>query len=258
MNKLGLLILTAMVGGCVYAGDIGVIDARKDFFAKVNGHSITRYEQEPQLVKSEYVDEKNFKLNQSMTAFRGYSILNNKVYRKDFYQVNYVKPNVTGALNSGSIPQVYKKDQKVKVLGEVSLNGEKWRIIPTDDEEFVALIDKNGKFNDHLAKLEGDNLIVLDSVCFPYPDNFKMIDIRSSSSSQTKPLKGFDVKFDGVRMDRIWFTYMNYEDGKGDSGTFENISFPNKPGLIEINGIGFRVLQVDNERIDYMVLKDNH
>lgn len=35
------------------------------------------------------------------------------------------------------------------------------------------------------------------------------------------------------------------------------MSFPINSGLIDINGIGFRVISADNNKLEYMVLKDN-
>ena len=92
MRKLCMLLTLSMLAGCVYAGDISIWDSRKNFFDILNGYKISFYDNEPKLLKSEFIDEKNFKLNESMTAYKGYSVLNNKVYRKDFYSQIYVRP----------------------------------------------------------------------------------------------------------------------------------------------------------------------
>lgn len=255
MKKISLLFLL-LISGCVYAGDYDVIDSRKNFFAAVNGYSVTPRDQEPKLVKAEYINEKNYKLNQSMTAFRGYSALNDKTYRRDVYQRTFLKPNMAGALNSGSVPYKFKPDDQFKIIGEVRIDGQRFRLAPTDLDEFVFLIHDDGRIYDKMGKLVGGNLVLMDPVFESFPAGLRMVEVASSRSEQTKPTKGFDVKYDGVKMDRVWFTYLDYSQGQGDKGSFENISFPNKPGLIEINGIGFRILHADNDRLDYMVLRD--
>ena len=48
---------------------------------------------------------------------------------------------------------------------------------------------------------------------------------------------------------------MTYDLDDNDGGQFERINFPNKPGLITINGKGLRVLKADDEAITFMILK---
>ncbi len=250
-------LLMLMLAGCVYAGEIDVLKSRKGFFTFWNSYSVDRYKNEQELVKTEYLNDKNYKLNQSMTAFRGYSVLNDRTYRRYWYQQNFVKPNQNGALSSGGISQTYKKDDKINVLGAFYMDGKKWRLIPGESDEFVFMIDDEGNFGQRSGKLDGSRLILLGTEYEVMPSTLKMVDIATSSSTQTKPVKGFDVKYEGIKNDRLWFTVFDYSSAQdGGRGTFEEISFPNKPGLIEINGIGFRVLKADNQRLDYMVIRD--
>lgn len=257
MRKLCMLLTLSMLAGCVYAGDISIWDSRKNFFDILNGYKISFYDNEPKLLKSEFIDEKNFKLNESMTAYKGYSVLNNKVYRKDFYSQIYVRPNVDGALNSASIPHKFITTEKYKLIGDVYIGDTYYRLIPSELENFVFLIDEKGYFYKKMGEIKGDNLVLLNSLFYPYPENLHMVNVRTSKSEQTKPVQGFDLKYDGVRLDRIWFTYLQFNDENGQRGTFENMSFPINSGLIDINGIGFRVISADNNKLEYMVLKDN-
>jgi hypothetical protein len=39
-------------------------------------------------------------------------------------------------------------------------------------------------------------------------------------------------------------------------GRFENISFPNKPGLIDIYGVGIKVLHAGNQKLDYILMPE--
>lgn len=256
MTKKFMPLFILLLTGCVYAGEIDVLPSRKGFFERLNSYSVERFNDQQEFVKTEHLNDKNYKLNQSMTAFRGYTVVNNKTYRRDWYQQNFVKPNRSGSLSSGGISQAYQKDEKQRVLGTVTIDGIEWRIIPGEDDEFVYMIDKDGKFNNRAGKLDGSRLILLDTEYEVLPDDLQMIDVAATSSMQTKPVLGFDVKYEGVKLDRIWFTYFDYASANGGKGTFEEISFPNKPGLIEINGIGIRVLKADNERLDYMVIRD--
>lgn len=256
MKKGVLLCGIMMLSSCIYAGNHENIGAfRNDIFSVWNGYSITFYDDSrPELVKTEMIEDRNYKKNESATAYRGYSVLNSKRYRKDYYSQVYLHPNKSGALNTASVPHKFEPSDRLKLLGEVSIDGQTYRLVPSEMKDFVFLIDKDGAFYNKMGKVNGGSLILLDPEFFPYPDDLRLVEVASSSSTQTKPVEGFDVKYDGIRMDRIWFTYLDYADK--DGGRFENISFPNKPGLIEINGIGFRILNATDEKIDYMVLKD--
>ncbi len=256
MKKICLLFALSVLPGCINAGNYDIIPARNDIFTIANGYGISFYDGGERLVSSETIEENSYKLNESATAYKGYSVLSNKIYQKDYYEEDYVKPNKNGALNSSSLPHKFSANQKYKFVGEVKINGSRYRLIPSELDGFVFLIDDEGAFYRQMGQIKGGTLILLDSEFFPYPEDLKMVNISTSRSEQTKPIKGFDVKYDGVRMERIWFTYLDYSDSDGEKGTFENISFPNKPGLIDINGVGFRVLQADEDKIQYMVLKD--
>lgn len=254
MNKFGLLLIVSLLGGCVYAGDNGILESRKNFFSYINGYGIDFYEdsETPQLVRSELISENNVKPNQSATAYRGYSVLDNKVYRKDYYQETFVTPNFQGALNSTSVPHRFNKGEKYKVLGSVRIDGEEYRLIPSGLDNFVFLIDNTGSFYRKMGQIRGSQLILLDPDYYPYPENLKMMNIKTSKTVESKPVKGFDLKYDGTKLDRIWFTYMDYSNS--EKGSFENLSFPNKPGLIDINGIKFRILSASPDKLDYILL----
>ena len=258
MKKLCLLVSLALLTGCFRAGDYNILPQRNDIFTMWNGHKITFYETDgkPTLLRTERVEERNFKPNVAQTVYTGYSVLNSKVYKKNYYAQEYMKPNKNGALNSASLPIVLKADKKYKLIGEVTIDGQVYRMIPGEMEGYAALIDENGGFYKKIGQIDGDYLVLLDTEFFPYPADLKMVEVKNTKVEQSEAVQGFDVKYDGVKLDRIWFTYLDYDQGFGDGGVFKNISFPNKPGLITINNIGFRVLQADNENITYMVLTE--
>jgi len=103
-----------------------------------------------------------------------------------------------------------------------------------------------------IGQVKDDHLILIDTEFFPYPADLKMQKMTAAYSEQSESITGYDVRYDGIKLDRIWFTYMDYSQPQG--GDFQNLSFPNKSGLININNIGFRVLKADNGKITYMVL----
>lgn len=256
MKKICLLFLPLLCS-CIYAGDNGFWENRKDLFTYLNGYKIDFYDQtDPQIVKSEFSTEKNYKLNEAMTAYKGYTVVNNKIYRKDYFSQSYVRPTKTVTLHGASASQKYEADKRYELSGSINIDGKTYRMVNTDLKGFVALIDPQGKFYSKMGQIKGDNLVLLDSHFYVSPEGARMVDVNLSKSIQTKPVEGFDLKYDGVRLDRIWFLYLDYNGSDGEAGRFKSISFPNKPGLIKINNMAFRVLKSDEDKVDFMVLED--
>ena len=83
----------------------------------------------------------------------------------------------------------------------------------------------------------------------------KIINKMHDSISNIK--NGYQVKYGGIKFDRLFFDYLGFDNEDNTAGEFKQINFPNKPGLIVINGLGLRVLNADDNSITYMILKDN-
>lgn len=253
MKKICLLAFLMLVG-CVRAGDYNILGFRNEIFTVWNGYKINFYNNEPRLVETETINESNYTPNVAQTVTVGSSVLNNKTYQKTVYAQNYLKANKKGVLNSSSVPVGIYPDKKYEIIGEVSIDGNSYRLVNSELEDYVVLIDRNGGFYNRIGQIKGSFLVLLDTEFFPYPADLKMTEMQVTSSEQTAAVQGFDVKYDGIKLDRIWFTY--YEYGDDNSGTFSNLSFPNKPGLITINNVGFRVLAAGENKITYMVLTE--
>lgn len=253
MKKIWMLLSLTILAGCLRAENYDILGFRNDIFVMADGYKITFYDKEPVLIKSEVIEETNYKFNEAQTVYKGYSVLNNKIYRRDVYAQDLVRPNKNGVLSSPGLPRKFSANETFRIIGQVEIDGVVYRLVPDAIEGFAFMIDNQGKFYNKAGEIKDGYLVLLDNEFFPYPKDFRMIDINTSKAEQTKPTEGFDVKYDGIRLDRIWFTYFDYE--AGEKGTFENISFPNKPGLITINGINMRVLQADDGKITYMLLK---
>lgn len=49
-----------------------------------------------------------------------------------------------GVLNSASIPVAYTKKEKLQVIGEVTIDGERYMLLPTKQNKAVVLINGDG------------------------------------------------------------------------------------------------------------------
>ncbi|MBE6444768.1 MAG: hypothetical protein E7019_01735 [Alphaproteobacteria bacterium] len=252
MKKICLFVSVMLLSACFRAGSYDVLSQRNDIFTIWNGYRITYYNNEPQLLKTEVVEENNFNLNVAQTVYKGNSILSSKSYTRDYYSELFVKANKKGVLNSSSLPITISADKTYEVIGQITIEGKVYRLLPAAMEDYVTLIDAEGYFYNKMGQIRSGYVVLLDTEIFSYPADLRMIEVALSKTEETTAVKGFDVRYDGVKLDRVWFTYMDYDDV--EAGTFKEISFPNKPGLITINDIGLRVLKADSEKITYMVI----
>ena len=59
-----------------------------------------------------------------------------------------------------------------------------------------------------------------------------------------------------MKLNRIVFTVMEYDQTNGQSGEFVNYNYPNRPGEIDIRGIKIRVFEANDAKIEYMIVVD--
>lgn len=243
------------VAGCTANGYVW--DVRKWWLNYNNSYSIDFYDNSEKKVNEEYVNEKSVKSGEILTTYVGHSVISDKIYRITNYESNLVKANVTGYMHSASVPGVIPAGKPLEVIGEVTIEDKKLRIIPSQLDNFVFLIYSDGSFYHEMGRIRGNRLFILDAEFMPAPDNLRMEPVKITRSEQTKPVKGYDIKYQGVNLDRMLFTYFDYSKyGNADVGEFEDISFPLKRGPIDIRGTKIRVLDADKHKLEYILLDD--
>lgn len=255
MKKLAVLFSVLALSSCFSAGNHDVWSGRNAPFEYFATYAISFYGEEDTLLKTEYITEDNFKNNVILTAYTGYTVVDTKTYRKDYYRNEILTPSESGSLNTGSVPVVFKKGEKLKAIGQVYIDGNDYVMVEANMKGYVALVGHDGSFYKRIGQIRNGRLALIDNDFVPYPDDLKLLQVTSSKTTQTEPVKGFDVKYEGVKLERMLFTVLDYSTARGDNGKFENISFPNQPGIININGVGIKVLLADKQKIDYIILK---
>ena len=81
MKKISALIALFSLSGCLYAGDISVLESRKSFVERWSSYPITYFDQGSKLVKTEYITDKGMPVNEVLTAYKGYTVVDAKTYR---------------------------------------------------------------------------------------------------------------------------------------------------------------------------------
>lgn len=254
MKKAFILCALWCLNACVYAGEIDVWSGRRAWFDNFNSFSIDYSDNDTKLVKSDYVTEKSYKANELRTAFKGYSVLSDKTLMRNYYVREQVRANCDNVLSSVSAPYIFKNNEVFNVIGSVNIDGAQYNLVPTNLEDFVVLADKkDGKLYPQTGMIKNKRLILLRQEFVSSNKDFRLVPVFITKVEQSKPVKGFDIKYDGIRLKRMWFVYYDYADAT--TGDFTEYSFPAKTGMVNINGVKLRILAVDDQRIDYMVIE---
>ncbi len=250
-----ILMVFGFLAGCIRAGDYDLMPVRKKIAAAVNGYSIDFSETEEEYIGSEGLRESDIVTNKAITVKKGEAILSDKVFDRDTYRAYIYRPNKKGALDHRSYTMKMDNKKDYELVGWVTIDGVRYSILGSEVEDYVFLFDDSGKFYSRPAKISGGSLILLDGDLFVYPSDMRIMKIAKMRDEISNVKKGYEVKYGGAKLGRIWFDYLNYDLDDNNGGQFERINFPNKPGLITINGRGLRVLKADDDAITFMILK---
>lgn len=257
MKKCGLLGLLMLLTACSFVNGKSWWDERRTFVESFSTYPIVFYNSGEDLVNEEYVSEKSVKNNEILTAYVGYSVVSDKIYQIKNYETNLVKANVDGFMNSASVPGKIPAGKPMRVLGAVQIEGVEYRLIPSELDSFVYMIKPDGSFYDEMGQIRNGRLAILEATFVPSPDNLRMEPVKVTRSEQTKPVKGFDIKYQGVNLDRMMFTFYDYSQYQdADMGEFEDISFPLARMTVNINGVKIKVLNADKHKLEYVLLED--
>jgi len=259
MKKFAFVACILVLSSCIRAGGNNFLPQRNELIEMLQSEPITYYDNSMRQVKTEILTERNFPENRVLTAAVGYSIVDDKTYRKVYFAREVLRANTNGGLTSIGYPVEYKKHQQVEMIGEVYLDDVRYALVPSGDKGFVVLVDGEGHLYPRLGQIRNDRLVLLISNFIVYPDNFAFEPVILSKSEQTTPIKGFDIKYGGLRNGYVTFIYYRYDapsnDGLHDSGEFEVLSFPNKNKLVDIKGVKIKIIEARKDTLDYMILE---
>ena len=245
MKKFMSFLAVVLLSGCSWY----------EAASNADSHMVTFYDGTPTLVSSEFVTDDSYPKGQVLTAYIGYTVVDQKTYKKEVYRSEEVRAMTNGQMTGSSVSINFKTNEVKKAIGQVNLSDGSYMLLEADMPNYVLLVNPEGELYNKIAVIKNDRLTVLDGTYRVTPKDFGFEVVSKSSSSQTKPVKGFDIKYEGINLDRLVFTYYDYSKSDGSTGYFENITFPKNQDVIEIDGVGFKVLKATKTKLDYIILK---
>lgn len=253
MNK-NLLLYGALflLSGCIRADHYNLSPA-KGIVDNLRSYSVYEFNAEENTGMVSERDNEIVK-NKALTVRKGEAVLSDKFYDKTTYEKLAFLPNKKGSLHSLTYQFNLNPREDIVLDKYTKIDGKKYYLLDAGLDGYTYLFDEDGKFYDYAGLLKDGDLFLLEGEeIMPYPADLKMNKISKTRDEISNVRKGYEVKYAGADLGRIWFDYLDY-NGSNNSGKFDRISFPNQPGLITINGSGLRVLKADDDKITFMIL----
>jgi len=256
MKTLKILGLTLILSGCIYAGDISIWGSDNGLFSDFRGYKINYLDDEgPKLVKTEDITDTSFEVNKQLIAYKGYPLADTRYYTRNYYTTKAIVAPTDVYLSSGLSPLEIKADVKYDVIGEVTIDGLLYGLVSAGTSRNVFLVDNDGKIYPKVGMIKNDRLILSDVDYMINPENFRFETVSSSKVVQSEMTTGFEIRYSGLKLNRIILTVMEY-NGE-DSGVFVDYNYPNRPGIIDIRGLKIKVYQATENKLEYMIVTGN-
>ena len=257
MKKTVVLFSALLLASCaIHAGDHSFWNERNEWIESHNTYPVEFFSQEPMLLKTDYVYENSRKSKEVLTTYTGYSMISSKTYQKNYYIADKVKAVMEGGLVGIGSPILFTKGESVPLLGQVVVDNTDFVLAPDKSGEYVVLVRRDGSVYPKIGEIRNNRLLLLDEHLMPKPDDFHFSPVVEGKTQQTKPVNGYDLRYEGIKNGKITMTYMVYNPVNNSSGQFETFAFPQKAGLYRINNLEIKILSADNDKIDFMVVKD--
>ena len=236
MKKTVVLFSALLLASCaIHAGDHSFWNERNEWIESHNTYPVEFFSQEPMLLKTDYVYENS---------------------RKNYYIADKVKAVMEGGLVGIGSPILFAKGESVPLLGQVVVDNTDFVLAPDKSGEYVVLVRRDGSVYPKIGEIRNNRLLLLDEHLMPKTDDFHFSPVVEGKTQQTKPVNGYDLRYEGIKNGKITMTYMVYNPVNNSSGQFETFAFPQKAGLYRINNLEIKILSADNDKIDFMVVKD--
>ena len=258
MKKIIICLLACLsLNACVKAGDFDLLPFRKKMFNVYGSYSIDFYDNKEKLAERNSIHENDYVLNKAITVKKGENVLSDTFMNKDTYQRFFARFNKKGSIDGQVYTMNVSADNEYKIVGWTTIDNDEYTLVESPLEDYVFLFNEQGKLYDKGGKIIDNRLHILDKAVFAYPTDLKMTVVNKMRDDVSGVKKGYQVKYGGTKLDRVFFDYLSFDASSDSVGEFKQINFPNKSGLIVINGIGLRVLNADDNSITYMILADD-
>ena len=253
MKKITAILSVLMLGACSLSDAGDILSSRNIPFKVWQTERVFNYDRttgEEFLSESKTVTEEKMEKDVVLVTKTGKVMVASKTYRTDFYSVENLKVNKNAVMSSTFSPVHIKKDGDYQAFGEVKFDGTRYMLVRQGDSKDILLVDENGKIFNHIGRMVGSRIAILDVWFNVEPNDVLMtpaIDVRTETS---ETLDGYELIYDGIKDDNLVFTYKLL----GDMEMADEFVFPLDSTIIDINNIRISIVEAKKNKIEYIIL----
>ena len=257
MKKIFIGLAALAVASCSYymKGDytLGKRNTFNDFFYTYN---IRYYDtDEFSSVEKETETVSDYEAGVVRHAVPGGIVVSSKVFEKEVYSDEIVRPTKKGALVSYTVPVQFSDEQVYKIIGEVEINEHISRRVEPNRFGDIVLLDGNGNIYPRVGRIYNDRLALLETAFQLEPEDLKFQNELKSRSGEEDMLSSFEVRYAGIEDYKMVFKYKTVVPNNGmpleENKTYK---FPMYDKNVNIGTIKIEVLGADESGIEYKVL----
>ena len=257
MKKISLLATLCFLTACVYGGDIRLMKPKNQFFSSWKNQKIDYYidsdEYSGYLVGVEEVTFDEIDRGIAKTTRTGALMVSSKTDVYNTLETEVLKATKNAVLSSSYSPFYIHRDDVFTPFGEVQLGKERYMLVQQGDRGDILLIDGQGRIFNHIGRMKGDRLAILDTYFFIEPEDVRILPAMQTTIQTEQRINGFELYYTGISGDEMTFTYVWLDDNFDKDVEVEQYSFPLDECHIEIQGLNIDILDVDYGQISYIV-----
>ncbi len=253
---IGLAVLVLASCSSYMKGDytLGKRNTFNDFFYTYN---IRYYDTDAMLsVETETETVSDYKAGVARHAVPGGIVVSSKIYEKEVFSDEIVRPTKKGALVSYTVPVEFSDEKVYKVIGEVKINEHIYRLLEPNRLGDVVLLDAQGNIYPRVGRIYNDRLALLETSFLLEPEDLKFMNDTENRSGAENVVSGFEIRYIGIEDYMMVFRYNTVSPNGGlpleQQKTFK---FPMYDKTVTINGVKLEILDVNNSGIEYKIIQ---
>lgn len=258
MRRLFYLLVLPVLASCAVIPDEWIGGSKYETDMSDLSRSYTIFPPPPETVftGSETVYQRNYVLNERMTARVGETVLRVQAFRKENFVSHKMRldkaVNVKTAFEKFTMPA-----GEYPVYGSFEMNNETFFVLPERKHVYI-LVNMSGELQPRFlyAMKNSDKVSVFPDKAEFTPANVRMK--RAAFSNQAKiPFMDFEVVYDGIKNNQIVLFHKDSVPGTdGAAGSFETYVYPADATMISVDGALLRIIRADKEKLEFIVIKN--
>lgn len=253
MKKTFLLMALCFLTACVHAGDVDILKSRKDFFSSWQTENIDYYvdseEAQGSLVNVEEITFEDIERGVAATTRTGAMMISSQTDAFNTYETERLRATKSAVLSSSYSPIYIHRDEVFNTFGEVTIEGGRYMLVRNEDHGDILIIDGEGKIFNRIGRLVNGRLAILDAYFFIEPHDVRIVPFIQSVTKTNERIDGFELFYTGIENQEMTFSYVSLDATQ----EVEKFSFPMDQKQIEINGLKIDILDVDYNKITYLI-----